>query len=107
MAVRISLLNSSENRHNRHLVITDSLVSIGAVMKGRSSSPPILRLLRNLAAWLLLSGATVYARWVPSGRNWADGPSRGRSIQAEAKHRAPLVRYDPLQDKAIAEIVVS
>ena len=62
-------------------VITDSLVSIGTVMKG----------------------ATVYARWVPSGRNWAGGPSRGRSIQAEAKHRAPLVRYDPLQDQAVAD----
>ena len=62
------------------LVITDSQVPNGCGMKGRSSSPSLLRLLRVLAAHILATGSFLYMRWIPSLRNHADGPSRGQGI---------------------------
>ena len=65
---------------HRFLVLTDSLVSLGALSKGRSSSPSLLRLLRRWAAIRMALGISLALRWVPTHRNLADGPSRGANI---------------------------
>lgn len=79
----------------RHLIITDSMVSIGAILKGRSGSPALLRLVRRMAALLLMTDSVLYARWVESWRNHADGPSRGQAIGQAVKALAPRVRANP------------
>jgi len=60
----------------RVIVLSDSLVTIGAVLKGRSSSPPLLRRLRSLAALCLSVGIRLRLLYVPSHLNPADVPSR-------------------------------
>lgn len=63
----------------RLLLLCDSQVVVGAVSKGRSSSQPLLRRLRYLAALVLASGLRLSVRWVASADNPADGPSRNFS----------------------------
>jgi hypothetical protein len=60
----------------RLLLFSDSMVVIGAVNKGRSSSQQLLRRLRFLSALLMASGIRLFLRWLPSEINPADGPSR-------------------------------
>jgi ribonuclease HI len=60
----------------RVLVLSDSQVVVGAVMKGRSSSPQLLRRLRALSALVLAGGVRLSVRWVRSELNPADEPSR-------------------------------
>lgn len=57
-------------------MLCDSAVVVGAVSKGRSSSPSLLRRLRHLSAWLLAAGLQLRVTYVPSGLNPADEPSR-------------------------------
>ena len=57
-------------------MLSDSTVVVGAVSKGRSSSPSILRRLRHLSAWLLAAGLQLRVTYVPSELNPADEPSR-------------------------------
>jgi len=64
----------------RVLLITDSLVTLGVLSKGRSSSFPLLRLARQAAAYQLVCQIRPYLRWIPSSLNWADGPSRGEKM---------------------------
>lgn len=68
------------NAGRRVMVVTDSLVSLGGVARGRSSSVPLCRLLRKLAACTLLLGVKVYCSFIGTKRNAADGPSRGLPI---------------------------
>ena len=66
------------DRHRRRLVVLiDSRVWIGAAAKGRSSSVPLLRLCRRVAALVLASGVVVHYVYIPSKHNPADAPSRG------------------------------
>ena len=65
----------------RVVILCDSLVTIGCVTKGRSSSHVLLPRLRQLASVLLASGLRLYLRWVPSAQNPADGPSRAYDQQ--------------------------
>jgi hypothetical protein len=60
----------------RLLVLSDSQVAVGALSKGRSSSPLLLRRLRPIAAAVLASGLQLFVRWIPSAVNPADEPSR-------------------------------
>ena len=69
---------SSRTRRCRLVVESDSTVAVGALRKGRSSKRPLLRHCRRLAALTLAEQLTVEARWTPTTKNFADGPSRGR-----------------------------
>lgn len=64
----------------RVVIASDNLCCIGILSKGRSSRTRMLMLARQAAALQLSTGIRVVMRWVPSERNWADGPSRGQSI---------------------------
>ena len=57
---------------------SDSTAAVGALRKGRSSKRPLLRHCRRLAALNLAEQLTLEARWVPTAKNMADGPSRDR-----------------------------
>lgn len=83
----------------RHLSFADSLVTIGALRKGRSSSLALLRLIRRCAACALAYDIMVVLRWVPTKVNWADWPSRGR--------RLPLHRPKDCEEDASSEDEVS
>lgn len=77
----------------RTLVATDSRASLGVVQKGRSSAYPLLRQARMLAAMSLGLRVKVYARYLESERNPADGPSRLKAIgAAEETKRAHMDR---------------
>ena len=55
---------------------SDSSVVVSVLRKGRSCSTPLNRLMRSLAADLLLAGVSIDADWIPSALNPADAPSR-------------------------------
>ena len=61
----------------RILLISDSQVVIGCMMKGRSRSIQLNTILRRIAAYVMATHSLVYVRWIESDRNHADGPSRG------------------------------
>ena len=66
----------------RFLIMVDSLVALGALAKGRSSSRPLLRLCRQAAAVVLTYGMMPLYRYIASEVNPADGPSRGLGVGA-------------------------
>jgi hypothetical protein len=66
----------------RILVFLDSLVSLGVLAKGRSSSWPLLRLARQAAAPQLVLQIRFHGRHVRSALNAADGPSRQEAVGA-------------------------
>ncbi len=74
-AVRWALKFPNSFGH-RLCILSDSQVAIGALRKGRSSSPVLLRRLRSVASWLLASGVRLLLSWIPSELNPADEPSR-------------------------------
>jgi hypothetical protein len=80
IARRLSLDKKSWNK--KVLVLTDSSTTLGATLKGRSSSYPLLRQCRVIAGVGLALGVRVSVRYVPSERNPSDGPSRGKAIGA-------------------------
>jgi len=69
-------LSSPASVGRRVLLLSDSQVAVGALSKGRTSSPPLLRRLRAVAALVLASGVQLRVRWIPSAANPADEPSR-------------------------------
>jgi hypothetical protein len=71
-------LSEAQTTCRRLLVLADSTVTVGSLVKGRSSSPVLLRRLRSVAALLLASGMRLTVCWLPSAANPADDASRGR-----------------------------
>jgi hypothetical protein len=69
-------LSSPMSIHKRLLILSDSLVTVYSVTKGRSSSRLLLPRLRQLASLVLASGIRLYVRWIPTELNPADEPSR-------------------------------
>ncbi len=68
------------NFSSRLVVESDSLVAVCVVRKGRSSKRGLLKHCRRLAAMTLAAGVVVELRWIPTGRNMADQPSRGGRV---------------------------
>ena len=62
---------------HRIVVLLDSKVVIGAVCKGRSSSIPLNRILRQLASLCFAGGLVLHCIFIPATHNPADWPSRG------------------------------
>ncbi len=79
LAVR-HFCRSQQNWGRRLLLFTDNQAALFTLAKGRSSKRTLALIARRVAAVTLLSGVTLVLRWVPTLRNLADGPSRGRPI---------------------------
>ncbi len=69
-----------DNWDKKVVIATDNMASLACLGKGRSSSRRMLHLARQAAAYCLGYGLKIVYRFVPSLRNWADGPSRGRGL---------------------------
>lgn len=70
------ILSHSSALHHRVYLLVDSTVAFFSLWKGRSSSAPLLRILRQISALLLASGLSLCVGWLPSEVNPADKPSR-------------------------------
>ena len=46
----------------------------------------------------MMTNCMLYLCWVETSRNWADGPSRNKTMEQDAKEKKPLVRFDPLAE---------
>ena len=91
------------DRHRRRVVaLIDSRVWIGAAAKGRSSSVPLLRLLRRVSALVLATGVVAHYIYIPSKRNPADAPSRG--IDLESSVLTTQVASPPAGSKRLTDL---
>jgi hypothetical protein len=61
---------------SRVYLLLDSTVALFSLWKGRSSSGPLLLVLRRMSALLLAGGVSLLCGWLPSQVNPADAPSR-------------------------------
>ena len=78
------------------LVLTDSMVTLGAASKGRSSAHPLLRLCRQLLPLQLILELRLFLRYIPSEVNPSDGPSRMKPVgPAEETIKAHSDRSQP------------
>lgn len=73
-------LTSYPSSHSsRVYLLVDSTVALYALWKGRTSSAPLLVILRKISALLLASHISLLTGWLPSAVNPADEPSRRSS----------------------------
>ena len=70
---------------SRTVWLLDSRVTLGAVAKGRSSSPALCRILQGTLPYTLGGGLCSGNLHVYSSKNRADGPSRNRPVDAPSK----------------------
>ena len=70
------ICRSTSNQHHRHLILSDNLSAVLALMKGRSSSRGLLRVCRQFCALTLACDLGVAIRWLPSEANPSDPASR-------------------------------
>ena len=69
----------------RYLLGSDSQVALATLVKGRSASPSLNRLLRSSLATILGAGLVGNYNYVPSLVNVGDDPTRGAPIRPPAK----------------------
>ena len=72
---------SSKNLGCRHLILSDSMSVVLALSKGRSSTRPMNRVCRQIAALEFITGMQLSVRWIPSEVNPADQPSRAQDLK--------------------------
>jgi hypothetical protein len=70
------LLSFPSTLGRRVFLLVDSTVALFSLLKGRSSAPSTLFVLRKIGALLLASSMSLLAGWVPSAVNPADAASR-------------------------------
>ena len=70
------------------MILTDSMVALGVMGKGRISSTPLLRLARQAMIYIMMYGLVPLYRYIPSELNPADGPSRGLHVGAAPETQA-------------------
>ena len=72
-------LTSYPSSHSsRVYLLVDSTVALYALWKGRTSSAPLLLILRKINALLMATQISLLTGWLPSAVNPADEPSRRR-----------------------------
>ena len=86
------LLQNTSHHNCRATCLVDSKVVLGGVMKGRSSSKPLLRLLRRVAAMQLVGNVLVRLVYVPTDCNPSDPPSRGIRVRASIRKDRYVVK---------------
>jgi len=83
-ALSLAVLHASRNLRNHGkdlLMVGDNLSVVLAATKGRSSSFPLLCVLRRVCSVVLATNCRLHHRWCPSECNIADAPSRAWSSQ--------------------------
>jgi hypothetical protein len=70
------VLSFAHSIGSRVAILSDSLVTVYSIKKGRSSSPLLLPRLRQIASMLLSAGLRLFLQWIPTELNPADAPSR-------------------------------
>jgi len=83
------ILRSPARHGRRTVMLLDAKAVLGAIAKGRSSSPSLARPTRRLSAHLLAGELHLKVVYVPSEENAADDPSRGRTRPWRGR-RTPL-----------------
>ena len=82
----------SISRIPRRLVsLSDSQVVVGSYSKGRSSSARLNNILRSMLGWTCLKNLEVVLCWIPTDKNVADEPSRGKPLRPAQVPTSPLV----------------
>jgi len=87
LAVTRWSLRKGDNFHRRLVIAVDSLVTLYAATKGRSSSGPLGMQLRRLAAWTLAADIRLHLIYTPSEWNMSDFPSRGAPLPVPSWRR--------------------
>lgn len=83
---------------SRIVNLCDSRVVVGAFGKGRSSSKSLNHKLRSCVPWLLVADLHLVNLWVPTDKNPADYPSRGKPIpKPVSSENNPLLSSKDLQ----------
>jgi hypothetical protein len=77
-------LSFPSSLHSRVYLLLDSTVALFSLWKGRSSSPKLLLILRQISACLLAGGVSLLCGWLPSEVNPADAPSRLISLPSKS-----------------------
>ena len=95
------LLRSSEHHGVRAVCLVDSKVVLGGVSKGRSSSRPLLRVLRRTAALQLAGNLLVRLLYIPTCCNPADAPSRGVRVRPAVRGIRNKIRDRKLAEKKV------
>ena len=91
---------NSNKGHSRVVNLCDSRVVVGCFGKGRSSSRSLNHKLRSCVPWLLTSDLQLVNLWVPTDKNPADFPSRGKQIPPPSPDlEIPLL--DPATARAV------
>ena len=87
------LLRNTRFHNCRATCLVDSKVVIGGVMKGRSSSRPLLRVLRRVAAMQLAGNILARLVYVPTECNPSDPPSRGVRTRGGQREQRNTVKH--------------
>ena len=93
-----------DSRHlgKRLLVLSDNMVAVCLLEKGRSRIRGLNRLCRKAAAYLLATGMDLRMRYLETDRNPADGPSRMQPIGWHPDAAAPREVMDSRDEFAYA-----
>ena len=86
------LLRSTKHHGTRAVCLVDSKVVLGGVSKGRSSSRPLLRVLRRAAALQLAGNLLTRLIYIPTCCNPADAPSRGVRVRSKLREASKQQR---------------
>lgn len=94
------LARAKSNWGLRLLVLVDSMASIGALSKGRSSIYGILLQCRCFCAISMVTGIRFTLRWCSTLFNYADGPSRGFPVglAPETAAKAVIETAEEIED---------
>jgi hypothetical protein len=88
---------------SRIFMLVDSSVAYYALWKGRTSSRPIMHVLRQINALLLVSGCSLQCCWIPSSSNPADAPSRLRPLPPPCDSLSVPHMRAPTTDAALSD----
>ena len=97
-------VRSQASWKKRHMVMVDSQVSLGAITKGRSSRRGMNYVCRRIGALQLAFLVKPYLRWVPTKRNFADGPSRGFPVGVAPSSIPQRVRRPEMMEQITEEM---
>ena len=95
------LLRNKHHHSSRAVCLVDSKVVLYSVAKGRSSSRPLLRILRRIAALQLAGNLMTRLIFIPTEFNPSDLPSRGVRTRDKNRGSRNKLRNDKVNTKKL------